>query len=81
LLFWGGYDMMNQEPFITYAKEYSTKQERLYQIFLLASHIYFCYTGENYCPDKVFDAYKVVFPPEFYTFGTKQDVPKFAIYG
>ena len=80
---WGGYNTMTATPYVVFCPpqgipRFSVKQEQFFKTFLLAAHIYFCYTGDTeYNPDKSYDAYKVVFPKEFYPFGTEQVLPKF----
>ena len=80
---WGGSNLMTGEPYIVFTPpngipHYSVKQEKLYKVFLLAAHIHFCLTGElDYRPDKVYDAYKVLFPE----FGMDQTLPKFRTTG
>jgi len=87
LICWGGYHMKTQEPYIVFTPphgipHYSVKQEQLFKTFLLAAHIQFVTWGEvEYSPDKVFEAYRVVFPREFYPFGEPQNLPEFRQVG
>jgi hypothetical protein len=81
---WGGVNFKTGKPYIVWTPpkgipRWSVKQERFFKVFLLAAHIHFSLTGEmEYAPEKAYDAFKVVFPPEFYPFGTEQVLPDFA---
>lgn len=76
---WGGSNLLTAEPYIVFTPpgkvpHYSIKQENLYKVFLLAAHIHFCMTGEiEYCPNNIFDAYKILWPD----YGMQQIIPKF----
>jgi len=83
LICWGGMNMMTGKPYIVFTPPhgipfYSPKQEKLFKTFLLAAHIeYTCAGVMDYSPEKVFDAYKIVFPREHYPYGTEQTLPEF----
>lgn len=79
---WGGTNLMTGEPYIVFTppdgrRYYSVKQENLYKTFLLAANINFLLTGEiDYRPEKVYDAYSVIYPD----YGMERILPKFKTF-
>lgn len=80
---WGGVSLMTGRPYIAYTPpctipRFSVKQERFFKVFLLAAHLHFMLTGEvDYRPKRVYNAYGLVFPREYYPFGCEQVLPDF----
>ena len=78
---WGGSNYMTGEPYIVFTPpdgipSYSVKQENLYKVFLLAANVHFLLTGEiDYRPNKVYDAYDVIYPEP----GMSRALPKFKV--
>lgn len=84
---WGGVSLQNGKPYIVFTPphgipHYSVKQEAFFKTFLLAAHLHHSYTGESvYEPVSAYKCYDLVFPREYYPFGSEQKLPKFSVAG